>query len=247
MHVRGAFFLCACLVCGTAAAAQTTVLEYQGELLTGSSTSLPTGTVGPCIGCGFSLATEPFVGEISGSITFSGSPAAGNLTLTSYDFTLTGSGGANFPLNAGPSPIIPIGPPYCADNGSCIDLIILGQSVVGAALELISTPYHSDQSYMTVGPGGDSVSYVRSPPGATGGTCTNEVQGMQNPNDGTFTYTGPTIHNCTIAASNTDPGRWRVLPPTAAPELDWASAYAALTLLLGGLAVLRRHRNGARS
>jgi hypothetical protein len=234
MKVRSAFALCACLVFGTALGAQTTTLEYHGELMTGTSASLLNGSTGPDQEY-LPLTTEPFEGRITGTLTVSGQPNSNDLALVSYNFFLTGEDGLRIGLYAGPAPLIYDGGTsnsFCGYDG-CIDLTMLNNSFVGAALDLSDDTYHSDQSEFVVSPLGDSVFYLQA---STQGTCQTEYFGSPNP-DGSFTYNGPTVRDCSVDASNSDPGRWSVMK---APELDGTSALGALTLLLGSLAVLRK-------
>src|SRR5487761_156041 len=211
--------------------AQTTTLAYRGELVTGTSTSLLSGTTGPPDL--LPLTPLPFSGFVSGTITFSGSLAADNLALVSYDFRLRGTDGSDIGLYALPAGFSG-GPNFCGLD-SCIDLTLLdGVTPVGATVDLAYDEYHEPQSDLIASPAGDSVSYEQA---GSYGSC-QSLQDTYYP-DGTAAYTGPTIRDCTTDASNIDPGRWTVVP---APEFDPASGYAALTLLLGGLAMLRGRR-----
>ena len=76
---------------------------------------------------------------------------------------------------------------------------------------------------LTIGPTGDSISYVYE---GSNGPCTQQRSGG-----------GP--NPCTVVASSNSAGAWQV---TRAPEIDPASAATGLTLLLGGVAVLRGRR-----
>lgn len=61
------------------------------------------------------------------------------------------------------------------------------------------------------------------------------------------TYPGGLTPCFDVSASNSAPGKWTISPNiAAAPEFDPTSAYAAVTLLLGGLAVLRSRRSLSR-
>lgn len=234
MQVRGAFFVCTCLVFGTAGA-QTTTLEYQGELLGGTSTSLLSGATG--LPGDLPLTYSPFAGSITGTLTVSGQPDSPYLMLIGYNFSLTGDDGSDTYLSGGPIPLNNFGAPensFCGDG--CINLTVLGNSFVGATLDLSNTAYHASPEYFGISPSGDFVNYLYA---TSEGTCQNE-QAVGNPN-GTFTYGGPTIQDCSIDASNSDPGHWTVMK---VPELDDTSVFGALTLLLGGLAVLRGRRGG---
>lgn len=238
MKVRGGFLLIACLVFGTAGA-QTTTLEYQGELMTGMSQSLVSGAMAPAPD-ELPLVSLPFAGVIDGSITISGQPDTPSLTLVSYNFSLLGKDGADIPLYAAPAPLVSgFGPPnsFCGDGDGCIDLTLLDNSVVGATLDLSNSTYNASSSQFVIGPSGDSVLYLAQLPpggGCEDASATGSATG--------YTYTGPTIPDCTIVASNSDPGRWTV---EKAPEFAGEGAPAALTLLLGGLAVLSSRRKVA--
>ena len=76
--------------------------------------------------------------------------------------------------------------------------------------------------FLAIGPNGDSVSYTYA---GVNGACTQ--QGAAEPNP------------CTVVASSKSAGVWLV---TQAAEIDPASAASGLTLLLGGLTVLRGRR-----
>jgi hypothetical protein len=56
-----------------------------------------------------------------------------------------------------------------------------------------------------------------------------------------FTFGSPQNFGCGSSGSNTTPGVW-TSPAAKAPEIDPASAAGGLTLLLGGVAVLRGRR-----
>lgn len=237
MQVRNAFWLCACLVFGTAGA-QTTTLEYQGDLLTGTSTTLLSGATGTL--AGLPLTGSPYAGQITGTITVSGQPDSADLTLVAYEFSLIGQDGSDIDLIAGPTPLDNLGAPpnsFCGDG--CIDLTVLDDSFVGATLDLTNSSYHTSPEHFVISPSGDSVSYLLA---TSSGTCQNEPA-TGNP-DGTFTYEGPTIHDCSIQAANSDSGRWSVV---TVPELDEPSALGAVTFLLGALAVVcgRKRKPGA--
>jgi hypothetical protein len=109
--------------------AQTTTLAYQGNVMSGSSSYLPSGFTYPSEG-GVVLPSSPFSGTYTASITLTGSLAANNLYITSYSLSLTGSNGytdGSSSDSAGPaSPIYveyPGGTSFCGSlTGSCIDL-----------------------------------------------------------------------------------------------------------------------------
>jgi hypothetical protein len=74
-----------------AATAQVTTLSYEGDLMTGTSSYLPTGLVVPTDFSMATLPTAPVSGEFTASIEVSGSLAANNLRLISYGVTFNGS------------------------------------------------------------------------------------------------------------------------------------------------------------
>jgi hypothetical protein len=222
------------LIGPVAANAQTTTLEYQGNVMGGSSTYLPSGytTLYPSP----PLPNLPFAGTFTASVMLSGSLSANDLELVSYGVSFSGSNGTSFALgvDAGPAPVIPEGPPFCSAGGSCIGLTTVNGAITGATIDFINNNSLGLESVATIGPTGDSFSYSYT---TTNGGCEDMFYG--NPTGPGFYYPGKTINPCTVNVSDTKAGDWTV---TRTPEIDSASAAGAFTLLLGGLAVLRGRR-----
>jgi hypothetical protein len=220
-----------------AANAQITTLEYQGNVMSGISTYLPSGFVTSTLMP--PLPTASFTGTFTASVTLSGSISANDLLLVSYGVNLNGSNGTSFALNnisAGQAPVIPEGAPdFCSATGSCIDLTTAKGAITGATIEFLNTPYHGSQSEVTIGPTGDSFSYLFA---SINGTCENMFYPVSSSSE--YSYPGATINPCTVKVSNTKAGGWTV---TRTPEIDPASAASGLTLLLASLAVLRGRRS----
>jgi hypothetical protein len=206
--------------------AQVTTLDYQGSVMTGSSDYLPTGftdtngTIGP------TLPSMPFVGSFDATITLDGSLSANDLTLTSLNVDVNGISLSAGPV-AGPSPFGIGG--FVAGQGQ-VDLTTSNGEITGAIINISSNPHRGPVEQLTIGPTGDFFSYFYS---SSAGICETLV-----PINGT-PYAGPTINPCDVSASSSAAGRWTV---TQAPEIDPASAASGLTLLLGGLAMLRGRR-----
>jgi hypothetical protein len=218
-----------------AAIAQITTLEYQGNVMSGTSTYLPSGfvTQNPDP----PLPTSPVTGTLTASIMLSGSISANDLELVSYGASFSGSNGTSFSLYAGPgpAPIVPNGPlDLCSGTGSCIDLTTAHGAITGATIDFLSNVYNGSQFEATIGPTGDSYSYLYA---NSNGTC--EDMFYQIANSSGFYYPGRTINPCTVQVSNTRAGDWTV---TRTPEIDPASAAGGLTFFLGGLVVLRGRR-----
>jgi hypothetical protein len=218
-----------------AANAQTTTLDYQGNVMNGTSAYLPAGfatqTIMP------PLPTLPVTGTLNVSIILSGSISANDLELVSYGASFSGSNGTSFSLyaGAGPYPIIQEGAPdFCNGTGSCIDLTTAKGAITGATIDLVDNPYNGSRSEATIGPTGDSFSYLYA---TSNGTCQDMFLGITTGPG--YYYPGPTINPCTVQVSNTKAANWTI---TQTPEIDSTSAAGDLTLLLGILVVLRGRR-----
>lgn len=220
-----------------AATAQVTSLFYQGDFMTGTSTYLPVGLTAPGNGVFATLPTAPVLGAYTVSLTVDGSVSANDLTLAAFSFNFNGSNGvANF------SPVIALdadaatftfGSADFSGPGGDIILTSSNGAITGATVDLRNTPFHESSSQIEIGPTGDSFAYGYA--GGLGG-CQDLVLSGPNP----VPYAGPAINPCSVSASNKTPGAWLVT--TQAPEIDPASAAGGLTLLLGGLAVMRGRR-----
>jgi hypothetical protein len=229
-----------------AANAQVTTLEYQGGVMFGSSTYLPNGytcpgSSGSDVTCLAPLPTAPVVARIDGTLVIdkNNTPNGGYYYgLASILFTLSGRNGADFStyitlpnggyFGGGPGSQ----PELCGVDG-CIDLIISRNgAIVGASIDLSSSDYNSTETQWDIDRnGGSSINYLY----ALDGTCQTFVP-ITGPPGGPYPpYTGGTINPCTVVASSTKAGVWRV---TTVPEIDPLSAASGLTLLLGGFVVL---------
>jgi hypothetical protein len=235
MNIKTLGLLAVALVAGPMAAnAQITTLEYQGNVMSGTSTYLPSGFVTSIL---FPpLPTLPFTGTFTASVTLSGSISANDLMLVSYGFNLNGTNGTSSAIgvDAGMAPIIPyLAPDFCSDTGSCIDLTTSKGAITGATIDFLSDEYHAPKSEATIGPTGDSFSYLLA---TSNGTCDDMFYPIATSPG--YYYPGPGFNPCTVNVSNTKAGDWTV-STTQVPEIDPASATSGLTLLLGGLLVLR--------
>jgi hypothetical protein len=219
--------------------AQITTLDYQGYLMYGSSTYLPTNFVQPINTPIVTLPTTGASGEFTADLTLSGSLSANNLVLTSYDVNFAGkSGNESFsvgPIVPGPAPLIPLLSVSCINADACYQLTSANGAITGATLFFSNTTYHSSPEFATIGTSGDSFSYTYA---TSNGGCENLVP--HGPPGNPY-YAGPTINPCGLGVSNSKAGVWTVSTQKA-PEIDPASAVSGLTLLLGGVAVLRGRR-----
>ena len=228
------------IIAPMAANAQITTLTYEGDFMTGTSTYLPTGLAVPTNGS-FppTLPTSPTIGAFTATLVVDGSLQANDLNLVSYSFSFIGSNraGTIAPyLPAGPAPFTYFGgaPDFCGGSG-CIDLTTSkGGRITGATIGINAAIYNGSLDQIGIGPGGDSLSYVW----GADGSCENHVN--TTPGGGGI-YMGGTINPCRVNVSNKEAGEWHV-STTQVPEIDPASAGGGLTLLLGGLAVLRGRR-----
>jgi hypothetical protein len=122
----------------------------------------------------------------------------------------------------------------CANAMNTICVITQNGVITGAGVGLVNNAYHSSPTQLSIGPLGDSASYLF---GTTLGSCEN----YQRVFDTGGTYTGDTISPCSVQASSSVAGTWTV-STTNAPEMDPGFAGSAFTLLAGCLAILRGRR-----
>jgi hypothetical protein len=219
------------------AGAQDTTLDYQGYVMGGTSTvtavpySFPVGTV----------ASAPIstTATFDASVTYSGSVAQNNLVIDSYQINLTANNGQNFELQNIGAPAFNLnGPSLCLLEGAsgCVTLTTSGNTVTGATINFFYNVYHDASFDLGIGPSGDAFSETA----AFGG-----FYGCSNSGSGAFAYVGPAAASpCSMNLSNPTAGVWTTASPApvAAPEIDSTSAASGLTLLLGGLLVLRGRR-----
>jgi hypothetical protein len=194
--------------------AQATTYTYQGAPFFGGF------DVSPPAGADSFTVPAAAVGTLNGFIILS-APLGDNLNNVSVTPTFVD-------ISTGPPPTAPFPtvPPlfrgdftFSTNANGAIDgwSISLDGSVPGpGGYELSAT------SVDRGGVGGDSATMS--------GTCT-----------AFFKFGSPQSFGCGSSGSNTTPGVW-TSPATRAPEIDPASAVSGLTLLLGGLAVLRGRR-----
>jgi hypothetical protein len=203
--------------------AQTATLEYQSNALTGSTTYYSNPTSPYLLTpqeFAASFATTPFIGNITASLNLVGGDSlSGMVNVMGYNGTSIDLG---FDVNA--TNLGNASQPFSAFAGSSgtIDLIKSNGAITGATIDVAFSSYHGSNMFLAIGPNGDSVSYTYA---GVNGACTQ--QGAAEPNP------------CTVVASSKSAGVWLV---TQAAEIDPASAASGLTLLLGGLTVLRGRR-----
>jgi hypothetical protein len=200
---------------------QTSVLAYQGNVMTGTSTVAPPG----CCQFGFDKSTLPIiptVGAFSADVTLSGSLAKGNLAITGWVVDVTLNNGtvvALDDLNGGldnlamfttttETSVCSTGPIGGGAIG-CVDLTTKGSIVTGATFNLDTAKNpKGDVVVLNIGPSGDSFSYTTYAPT---NTCVGGYVG-----DWVSTYVGPAGYvPCTASISSSKPGVW---VRTGAPE-----------------------------
>jgi hypothetical protein len=210
--------------------AQTVQWDFTSGLLTGTSqTGSAPGT--PCFSAPSNCGVTPTLGIITGEVD------ATNGAVTSFNFNFDGvnygtnlfsygniGDGVSGPVRTNENTGIPNLSLYTGALTGYIDLssgapiINLAQSAnnAGVTFDLVinSTSTQFGLSYFDVAPG-INCDYSDPLISTTGGS-------VRNP--------------CAMQVSSTTPGSWK------APELDSSSAASGLTLLLGGLTVLRGRR-----
>jgi hypothetical protein len=209
-----------------AANAQITTLEYQSNALSGSSSYYNNPTPPQLLTpqqFAASFANVPFIGNITASFVID---EVGGDEILSGGVNVMGYNGKNIEFSSGVFAInIPDPSQLRIGNGfgtGTIDLIKSNGEITGATMDAFFFSYHGPSMYLVIGPSGDFVSYTYA---GTNGPCTE--QGSNEPNP------------CTFGGSSMSAGVWQV---TQAPEIDPASTASGLTLLLGGVAVLRGRR-----
>jgi hypothetical protein len=204
--------------------AQITTLEYQSNTLTGSTTyynnPIPPIFLTPQQFAA-SFTTAPFIGTITESLSVindnPGESLSGVVNLTGYNGTSISLGVDVSAFGNTPQSLTT----YAGASGT-IDLIESKGAITGATMDITFSSYHSPTMYLTIGPTGDSFVYTYA---GTNGPCTQ--QGADEPNP------------CTIGAYSDAAGVWQV---SRVPEIGPASVAGELTLVLGGVAVLRGRR-----
>jgi hypothetical protein len=234
-------------VASVATHAQTTTLVYQGDVMTGTSTTVlglnSQGT--PIIS-----SPIPTLGAFDADITLTGSLAKNNLAISGFvvDVTLNngtifsfqnlGNGLAGLTSTDIPGAITTTETSVCTTETSttsgCMNLTTKGNSVSGATFNLTDFEAHTGEGMtLSIGPNGDSFSYsatLRSGISCTGGN----VFGA---------YVGPAGGlPCSVNVSNSRAGTW-VSATTNAPEIDPTFAVSGLALLFGSVAIARGRRS----
>jgi hypothetical protein len=232
MNYKG--LLAAALIAGPMAVQSQTLDFY--DRVSGESATLLSGTVGPIDY--LPLASAPFFGSVTGSITLDGSDA-------SYDFTLTEHGGNRGPGIDAINEFTLSGTFTDCSGGYCVfgppgaGFHLLTNSkgaITGATVNLMDDIYNGTQSNLMIGAAGVQAAYIGFIPGTSGYDC--QAAELTNfTSNGEGTYTGPTIKNCSVFAGSAKAGHWSVTP-----EIDPASAAGGLALLIGGVLVLRSWR-----
>ena len=212
-QILGSVAVAALLAGPISANAQSTTYTYQGDAFTAGGLNLPVPAGAT------SISVPPFaVGTLNGFIILS-APLGDNLNNVSVTPTYVD-------ISTGPRPT---GPPLFRGD------FTFSTNAIGAI-----DGWSMSLDGSVPGPGGYQLTATSVDMGGVGGdsammsaTCTAFFP-AGSPRD--FESFG-----CGSTGSNTTPGVW-TSPATKAPEIDPASAASGLTLLLGGVAVLRGRR-----
>ena len=229
----------ACLAAAASVDAQITTLDYTGLVTSGTSSYLPDG-----LGYMMTLPKTGFTGEYTAQITVEGSASNYSLQMLSYSFNFVGTGASQgFSVNVNALPFVlenygglDFQPQDPTVGNDYIDLLTeKNGSIIGARLNLdVQTPDEPEVD-LRIGSYGDKFSYTY---GSQLGGC-SDLRDFGGPKT---SYSGGEISPCSIASRNKITGAWSVAKPATAPEIDAASLGSAMTLLLGGLAVVRGRR-----
>lgn len=208
--------------------AQQTTLDFQDDIMSGTA-SISTN------GCCLNTQNAPATGTLDVSIVLNGSLGANDLTVTSLNITVNGQSGlpgiTSAILAENVSPYI-----YQQNSNTSWTLLAYGGilnyspglqlttsngTITGANISYESGGYHSPTYGVDIGGNGGADFSYSYPYG-----CAFQLRSC--------------IFDMDVV-SGSSPGHWTVTTTTA-PEIDPASAASALTLLLGGLLVLRGRR-----
>jgi hypothetical protein len=243
----------ACLAAAASVQAQITTLDYTGLVTSGTSQSLPTG-----LGYMMTLPKTGFTGEYTAQITLEGSASNDSLQMLSFSVDFIGTGaskGFSVGVNALPFPLENYGgldfqPQDPSLGNDYIDVLTAKNgSIDGARLNLDIQVANEPEVDFRIGSYGDKFGYTY---GSPLGTC-DDLRDEGGPKTN---YSGGAISPCSIASRNKVTGSWTVSNSAGvskatpanverravAPEIDVASMGGAMTLLLGGLAVVRGRR-----
>jgi hypothetical protein len=209
-----------------AAGAQILTLDYQSNALTGNTSFYSGPQVTPFTTqqeYSAAFTTTPFIGSLTATLAGSlGGDLSGLIDVTGVSSSGTPFNWG-FNVNAESLGGDPLQFSTFAGSSGGIDLTTQNGVITGAIMNIDFSSYHGPSMSLTVGPYGDSVSFTQ---GGSEGLCT-------------YVASGGGGNPCTVVASSTSAGAWLA---TQAPEIDPASAASGLTLLLGGLAVMRGRR-----
>ncbi len=202
----------------TVASAQTTILDYQGYGMGGTSTIFNTGSyvldelfAGPQ-----TFTTLSTTASLNAQITVTGSVAQNDLSIASFQVNVIGNNGSNFEytnLTAGTNlefpPTLQAGGGQCFTESfsliGCVKLTTSGNAVTGATFDMLTGYIKASNLAFSIGPNGDSFSSANAPFNTCGGGGFDIV--------GTG-YTGPAGGQagnapCTVKVSNPTAG-WRM-------------------------------------
>jgi hypothetical protein len=166
----------------------------------------------------YNVNTEGFAGTLTTELVLENT--AQGLVMESANITVT-SLVSGFPLSLGPGgPLGLWSTNLYVYNG--VGSVLVNDSLTSAIINFNSNFYHTPPWSVRVDGSGAVVDYLFA---STQGTCQN----------------GSHISDlCSFAAGSHGAGTWTTT--TQAPEIDSASAASGLTLLLGGIAVLRTRK-----
>jgi hypothetical protein len=214
--------------------AQTTILDYQGYVMGGTSQTVssdfPGGSYVPYV--------QP---PVSTTAAFNAQLVMDGTSVVSFDVNLVGNNGSNFSYSGlGLYElgwiVTQTGSGTCYSgsfsNDGCVNLTTTNGAVTGANIKFVEGPAKGPQSDFTIGANGDAFNFYGIP---SAFSCADTADKYAGSNLGA---------PCTMHVSNPTAGVWKVQSFNA-PEIDANGMAGGLTLLLGGLAVIRGRRRVA--
>jgi hypothetical protein len=154
-------------------------------------------------------------------MVFTGSLAAGNFDVTSYDFRFFGNNGSSVTVGApaGPGPGVLVGNGEFSGYGTNFSVTTANGAIVGGSGTLVNESYHGSTTLFTIASSGDTFQFRYA---TTDGTCENQI--------------GVSVVNpCDVDVSSSAAGAWTVetspvpLPSSALLLLSTVRLFAWFT------------------
>jgi hypothetical protein len=190
-----------------------------------------------------SLPKTAFTGEYTAQFTLTGSASNYSLAIASFSVNFVGTGawsGFSTVFNQLPQNLVNFGGLDYQNldplgGNQYIDFETAKNGTIDAARMNVDLQdvFGTDTDFR-IGSHGDIFSYTY---GSPDGSCA----ALRDENGPGTRYSGPAISPCAITSRDKTLGTWTVGKATA-PEIDVASLGSAMTLLLGGLAVIGGRR-----